>query len=101
MTIEEILKKHTEQDDNNFKEIRDQHATDHNELKDLIGAINANVVELRRSVDSLGGLNDFIKGGKLMKSPLLLVVSFVVGLAVFLGALKSVWGIFMAFIDYR
>lgn len=77
------LQSHFKSDDSRFNKQEE----DHVEFKETLK-------EIKQHLSDLKDVSDFIRGAGLVKKPLMMIISFIVGLVVLIGAVRSLFGFF-------
>lgn len=98
MNTEEELIKHFKDDAENFKKINESftHQQEaHVEFNKKLDQILSHVEKSKDFMENLSGLNDFVKGTRLLKSPMMWVVGFIIGAVALMGGFKTILNWFL------
>lgn len=82
--MEEMLKKHIEDDNTRFKKQDD----DHEQFRKDLG-------EIKVFMANLSGVSDLVRGAGLLKAPMIWLLALVVGIVALMGGVKTIIGWFI------
>ncbi len=77
------------------------HLTDHSKMVETLVNINENIKKSNDFMENLSWLNDISRGTKLLKSPILWFLAFIVGTVALLGGVKALAASFFTWVMPR
>ena len=98
MNIEKELKTHFEEDRINFKKIEDRFLevkNSNDKQNETLNTILVHVKTTNEFMENLEGINNVVKGTRLLKTPSLWLIALVVGIVALFGGIKSLLTIFI------
>lgn len=99
MDLENQLVKHFEEDRINFRKIEDKFLEQRNVHLKFDEKLNTILIHIHKSnefMENMSGINDVVKGTKLLKTPSLWLVALVLGVIALMGGFRTIisWFVF-------
>ncbi len=93
MDLENKLIKHFEEDRVSFRKIEDKFLEQQNVHLKFDEKLNTILIHIHKSnefMENMAGINDVVKGTKLLKTPSLWLIAFVVGIIALTGGFRTI-----------